>query len=842
MGMDRAMHPVKRFLLLFAAVVALHHAVWAAAESGEVSGTVFLRGDGPAVGASVMLAGTRFGTSVTVDGKYEIREVPAGIYMLVARLVGYRSVEIPGVVVTFGKATSVPVLLDPVDIELNPVVVTRSRQREAEDVRPSVTSLTPRESKILPGAAEDVLRSLQAVPGVTSVSDFSSELVVRGSGPDQNLIMIDGFEVLNPYRLYGFVSMFNPETVSDISLQTGGFGAQYGDRLSAVLDVRNRDGRQDAAVGGKLNMSLTNLNAIVEGGLGAGGASYIVSIRRTYYDLILGPVLRSAKLVQGDVALPNFRDIQTRINLPLGATHDLSFDVIASRDGVDVVSGAERDRPDSVSVVDRSYNTLAGVSWNYHPSKDLLLQTSISWYRNEGSGAFDGTLVDPSQNSGELRRNDTTGLRFFTLAVDYRYVFQKVSATQRFWWNLPGHAVEAGYGVDLLRTDFIQDLQIDPVFVEFLRSRGQIIPTSTDQSLRYERYNVFLQDRIAIGDRLFVQPGVRLDLYPALRTDAVLAPRLNISYRLDALSTIRAGYGIFYQSPGYEKLNFRSRIQFSREAFATLDPERADHYILGYERMLTPEWQFKTEGYFKALSQVIVPERFTGTRWYSAPTEGSPLSPDGWSTPVRVPADSVTPFPVNDARGSAYGIEFMLQKIRSLPGDRLTGWVSYALSRAERVRDGIRTPFLFDQRHAANVVANYRFAEKWDLGLRFTLRSGRPYSMATGVQPRVVVVTSGGVEQAVVQVDSKGRTLLDPVYEIDAYSGRLTMYHSLDVRVTTYPSWFGLDWALYLDVQNLYNHANQQQIGYYVDTHGTLQQRVINGIPIFPSLGFSVVF
>jgi hypothetical protein len=184
----------------------------------------------------------------------------------------------------------------------------------------------------------------------------------------------------------------------------------------------------------------------------------------------------------------------------------------------------------------------------------------------------------------------------------------------------------------------------------------------------------------------------------------------------------------------------------------------------------------------------------------------------------------------------------MVQKIRSLSGDRLTGWVSYALSRAERERDGSRTPFLFDQRHAANIVGNYRFAEKWDLGVRFTLRSGRPFTMATGVQPRVAVVVVGGVEQAVLQVDSKGNTLLDPEYEIDAYSGRLTVYHSLDVRLTTYPSWFGLDWAVYLDVQNLYNHSNQQQIGYYVDPQGSLQQRIIYGIPIFPSLGFSVVF
>ena len=195
-----------------------------------------------------------------------------------------------------------------------------------------------------PGAAEDVLRSLQALPGVTSVSDFSSQLVVRGSGPDQNLILIDDFEVLNPYRLYGFVSMFNPETVSDISLQTGGFSAQYGDRFSAVLDVKNREGRTDVPVGGKVNTSLTNMNVILEGRVPGTPGSYLFSARRTYYDLILGPVLKSAKLVQGDVALPNFRDLQGKIVMPLGGTHKLLFNLFTSRDGVELVSGS-RARP-----------------------------------------------------------------------------------------------------------------------------------------------------------------------------------------------------------------------------------------------------------------------------------------------------------------------------------------------------------------------------------------------------------------------------------------------------------------------------------------------------------------
>jgi hypothetical protein len=291
-----------------------------------------------------------------------------------------------------------------------------------------------------------------------------------------------------------------------------------------------------------------------------------------------------------------------------------------------------------------------------------------------------------------------------------------------------------------------------------------------------------------------------------------------------------------------EKQDFRVRLTFSDESFASLRPERAEHVILGYDRMLTSQWQVKAEGYYKSFRDVIVPEKLRGQRWLTTPTGQDIFSRDGWTAPVRVAGDSLTPVPVNDARGFAWGVEFLLQKIRSLPSDRFTGWVSYALAFSERERDDIRTVFLFDQRHAVNIVGNYKFAERWDAGLRFTLRSGRPFTQALGVQPRVVLQRINGVDTPVVQVDPDGRVVLDVDYERDTYSGRLNLYHSLDLRITTYPRWWGLDWSFYLDVQNVYNRENEQQVNYWIDDSGSLQERAVYGIPIFPSLGMSLTF
>ncbi len=828
--------------VLFLTFVYSFNIVRAQTETGVVSGVVTLENDDPASSAAVMLEDTKFGSATNDDGSFIISSVPVGLYKLKVRLVGYEQGELLTVRVRANDTTRVSITLRENEIEMAQILVTGTRRQAAEDTRPSVTTMTPREAKYLPGAAEDVLRSLQALPGVTSVNDFSSQLVVRGSGPDQNLIMIDGFEVINPYRLYGVVSMFNPETVSDISLQTGGFAAQYGDRLSAVIDVKNREGRTDVPFGAKLNFSLTNMNLIFEGALPLDGSSYLLSLRRTYYDLILGPVLKKAKLVEGDVALPNFRDLQFRASLPIDESNKVILNALTSRDGVSLISGAERDRADSVSLFDESYNTMVGALWQLNPANDLIVNTQLSWYRNTGAGAFDGTFIDPSQNTGNVSRGDTLGLRFVRFAVDYDYIYTKTSVAQRLLWNSDVHTFEGGYGVDFLQTDFVRYFKIDQALKDFIAQRGFVVPTDETETVHYTRYNFYAQDRIAIDERLFIQPGLRVDLYPVLKTKAYLSPRVNVSYKLNDLTTIRAAYGMYVQSPGMEKQNFQSRITFSDAAFRTIEAERAQHYILGFDRMVTASWQFKFETYYKNFESVIVPEKLQGSRWYSQRAADSIFSVRGWTAPVRVPSDSLTSFPVNDATGKSYGFEVMLQKIRSQPTDKFTGWISYALSYAERDRDGKITPFFFDQRHAMNIVGNYKFAEKWDVGVRFTLRSGRPYTQALGIKPRVLVARIGTLDTAVVQVDRQGKVILDVDYERDAYSGRLSLYHSLDVRFTTYPSWWGLSWAFYLDVQNVLNHKNEQTLSYYIDDAGTLRTRTVNGIPLFPSLGFSVNF
>ena len=136
------------------------------------------------------------------------------------------------------------------------------------------------------GAAENIFRTVQTLPGVNATEDFGSRLSVRGGGPDQNLTVMDGVEIHDPYRLFGLTSAFNPETIENFEFVAGGFSPKYGDRLSSILLIENRAGTQAKAFAGSFSLALTDTNAVVEGRLPGGmKGAWIVSARRTYYDL-----------------------------------------------------------------------------------------------------------------------------------------------------------------------------------------------------------------------------------------------------------------------------------------------------------------------------------------------------------------------------------------------------------------------------------------------------------------------------------------------------------------------------------------------------------------------------
>lgn len=858
----------------FAALICMMFVVLAAAahaQTGEIQGRVRDGQGAPLQSVTVQVEGSRMGALTHADGTFVIRNVPVGVYRVIARLLGYEPWK-GTVTVETGGVARIDVSLSESSIELKGVTVdAQGKKREASDTRTSVTKIEPREAKYLPGAGEDVMRSLRSLPGVVSPSDFNAQLVVRGSGPDQNLIVLDDIEIFNPYRLYGFVSMFNPETVSDITLLTGGFPAKYGDRLSAVLDVTNREGTARNVLEGKLNLSLTNANVVLEGRLpDALNGGWLLSGRRTYYDLILGPLARSAKLLDGDIALPNFRDLQFKAIIRPWRDHSFVINALTSRDGTEITSAADRDRIDSISITDRSYNSLVGLAWRYNPRANVLTKTIASWYDNTGETQFGGE-GGSQLLYGDLSRDSVIGrlkslppalqdsLRSHGIDPDNppalgiddgnaSFNFRKFTLRNETSIQLASHLIEFGAGADLIRTTLEFASKPDSLLLAIRRAQGRTsLLDSIASVIDYYRMHMFAQDRISFDNRFYLQLGGRFDYYKII-DKAYFSPRLSASYAIDPLTTLRAAFGVYYQSPGYEKLLDGSTFyDLTSPQIADLRAERALHYVLGIERMLTPDWQVRVEGYYKQFTDLIVQQKLTGTRYNSSPIQGENLRyPSGWTDPVPEAADSLTAIPVNDATGRAYGVEFLLQKVASSADTKFSGWISYSLSWANRYRDGVTFPFNFDQRHTLNLVGNYRIATWLELGANFQYGSGFPYTPPLGFRPLVTTTTdSSGRATSRIATNVFGETLftIDRGGVENINSARLPAYQRLDVRGTFYADWWNLKWAIYLDIINLYNHRNILSRSYSVnhDT-ATLQEKDVSMLPILPTLGLSLIF
>lgn len=824
-------------------------------QTGSIRGKV-TDGQSPVPSANVYLLNTNFGTGSESDGTYEIKNIPPGEYEIRFSSVGFET-KVFNITISSGKSIELNVVLNQEIFQVEDVEVTGLRQQQQSDTRTSLIDLNPRDAKILPGAAEDVMRTLQSMPGVLAPNDFSSQLIVRGSGPDQNLIILDDVEVFNPYRLYGVISMFNPDAVSDVNLISGGFPAKYGDRLSAVLDVTNREGSITKNLTGSLNASIVDANLVLEGKNPFDiKGSWLLNSRRTYYDLIIEPFVKSAGLVEENTTFPNFYDIQGKLVIGPFNGHKFLFNGIYSRDGVNIISGAERTTPDSVSAFNVTRNDIVSGAWHFVPNKKLFNKLIVSWYRNSGDTDFDSQILDPSLNRTDFEDIIPDTLRPYLLGFKFSgdFSYRKISADDKltYFWN--EHVFEAGAGVDFMETVQNFKFDLDPQLEAILTANPQFGASLSDlrDTKNYNRFRTYVQNNFKLSNKLYFNPSVRFDYYDLLDKHYI-SPRVSLSYAIDEITTIRAVWGIYYQSPGYEKIRDQNYLFDLGDRYAKkLEAERALHYVFGIERWLTNEWSIRFESYYKDFTDLIIPQVVEGTKFFVEPVPGrDPRYSAGWTQPVAVKGDSLTQVPINNAFGEAYGFEFFLAKKNIVNQSRLSGWVSYSLAFADRYEDGSKYPFRFDQRHTVNIIFNYDVSSWFNFGVRWQYGSGFPTSEPLGITPRIIYVDSDndGIPDTPVIAT---RTSNDPnaesqvIYNIDfgdrKLNSRKPPYHRLDIRANFLTNFWNHDWVFYIDIINVYNRKNIVGYDHYIDDDLTLAKRASTMFPILPTLGFSVKF
>ncbi|MBT4735526.1 MAG: TonB-dependent receptor plug domain-containing protein, partial [Candidatus Marinimicrobia bacterium] len=470
-------------------------------QTGSVSGFVRDTADGEGViRATVLVEGLPLGGLTNIQGYYVLPKVPVGTQTLVFTYIGYAAVR-KTVTITSDTATRLDVRLQPEVLLGQEVVIRADSMRAAEMLfrKPiSQIRLNPAQIRSLPQVAEsDLLRSLQSLPGVLPLSDFSSALYVRGGTPDQNLYLLDGTDVYNPEHTFGIFSTFNTDAIKQADMSKGGFGAEYGGRLSSVLDVTNLDGNREEFEG-TASLSLLSAKTTLQAPLGERG-SLSGSIRRTYFDQTIARAL-------DDIPDYWFYDGNLKAYVEFSPRDQLTVSTYGGRDYLDVIFNPDAADPTGIAI--DWGNKTGSLRWTRVITPELFGTFWLTGSRFTSD--FSLPIADVTE------RNVVTDVTFKG-NVEHHY---SDALTTRF-----------GFEEKNLNVEYNQDFPEGHILLGHEPTHLVLYATS---SLRP-------------SSRWEIEPGLRFNHFSSDKTFRNLAPRLSVKHRLTDTFNLRAATGVYYQ-------------------------------------------------------------------------------------------------------------------------------------------------------------------------------------------------------------------------------------------------------------------------------------------------------
>ena len=524
---------------------------------GTLSGTVSDSTSGePLIGVNVFLENTRLGAATNTSGFFVISGIPAGRYRVVFQYIGFRTQKIP-IRLRSGERRVIHVKLQRTVLQLGQVQVTAEAARHLNRaVEPSTVTISPRELQKMPAFLEsDIFRALQLLPSVKSSGDYNAALYVRGSDPSENLTLLDGITVYNPYHLFGLFSTFNTDAVKEVDFQAGGFAAKYGNRNASVLRVITKDGNRnhyDATA----DVSLLSSKCLLEGPIPRG--SFSIAARRTYFDKIV-------QAFRGNFPY-YFYDFQGKMNVDISPNHTLTFMGFFGND----VLRPKGDETSSDKFDFHWGNRTLGVRWRGILRPNLLVQTILSGSRFIISQEF------RTKEDWMEARNTITD---FSLKSYLTYFRGK------------RHEIEGG----IEGTGF--------TFQTLVRDR---LNKYLDITILPRYWAGFVQDKIALG-KWTAQPGLRLSFYNR-GNRLVWEPRFNLRYRLNPVYQFKFAAGHFSQF--LTTFDLEELIHFRLfDIWVPLNknqkPVEANHVVLGVETRVWPLASISVEGYAKWMKNIL---------------------------------------------------------------------------------------------------------------------------------------------------------------------------------------------------------------------------------------------
>lgn len=500
-------------------------------------------------GANVYLVGTDIGTATNIDGYFVLPSIAPGDYTLRITYLGFETVQ-AAIVLSRGEELKRDFELSPKALELNAVEVTGERLDRRMNIQAGRVRLNTRQLKRVPQIGEaDLLRTLQALPGVLTPTEFSTGLVIRGGNTDQNLILLDGITVYNPSHLGGLFSNFILDAVKEAELIKGGFNAEYGGRLSAVLNVRSREGNQKR-FDGRASISLLSAQGTLEGPIGKG--AWLIAGRRTYFDQIFKGT---------DLYFPYyFYDLQGHV-----------FQDFTDKDRLSISWYVGRD-----DLVLEDFNLTAGwgnrtISTNYR----RLFGPKLVSHWMVAQSRFD-TQFDLGAGSGVASINTINDLTFRS---DWTYF-----ATQE---------AQVRFGIEL------KDLS-------FVYKSTWLDSTIFDAGQSPLEGAIYTKLRGRLSPVLMVEPGLRLSYYEDHPRKWYLEPRLGVKYLLTSDRYVNIAMGLYHQFMETVQDDFNPTVLDQWFAVdASVKPASALQYVLGYEEYFGGVHRFQAEIYYKRVANML---------------------------------------------------------------------------------------------------------------------------------------------------------------------------------------------------------------------------------------------
>lgn len=774
------LHFIKQIGLVGALALA---ALQSVGQTGTIRGFVYDKATGePIIFTNVVLKGTTIGAATDVNGYFSITKVPAGPQTLRVTFLGYEDLE-KAVTVGRDQIVSEKLFMVKASIQIGVVEISGEKQEAQTQVRMSVTKLTPKQIERMPavGGEADLAQYLQVVPGVIFTGDQGGQLYVRGGSPIMNKVMMDGMVLYNPFHSIGLFSVFDNDIIRNADIYTAGFNAEFGGRISSVMDITTRDGNR-TRMSGKVSASTFAAKALLEGPIkaqkepGEGSSSYLFNLRHSYLD-------QSSKLfyknVNDTLGLP-FRFTDAYGKLSFNGANGSKFNLF----GFNFTDGV-------------NYRGLSDLNWqNWGAGTNFVLVPAGSAVLIDGVFCFSKYAIELKEAQLAPRASEIVG---FNGALNFKY-FQGDD--------------EVRYGVEMLgfRTNF-------SFFNEL--GRGFTQEENTSEIAGYLNY------RKKLG-KVIIDPGLRLHYYASLSV-ANIEPRLGAKWNISenwrfkmaagrysqnlvAANNDRDVVNLFYgflSSPENLPARVNERDGSSRELKDPL--QRANHYVAGIEHDFSRELTLNFEVYLKDFRQVTNINR---NKYFND-------TPEFADKPDELKKDFIV------ETGRAYGADVQLKYEKG----QLYLWGVYSYTVVDRY-DGVQVynP-VWDRRHNLNLVASYAFGkfDAWKVNLRWNYGSGFPFTRTQGFYGSVPF--NGDINTNYATSNADLAVVFGPLND-----GRLPAYARVDAGVTK--TWrFDEHKSLELDL-GVTNALNRENIFYF----DRVRYERVNQLPLLPSAGLSFRF